>query len=95
MEPKTNQSPEETSFKLLAFNYIKSQEFQRIVHELISAYTEKNKIEGIKSSRDKKLQFVIVTSVIIASSVLSYFGKFDTSLGVVFGTLVGYIFGKK
>jgi hypothetical protein len=44
---------------------------------------------------EKWLQAGIILVVVVAASVLSYLGKFDTSLGVLFGTLVGYIFGKK
>lgn len=44
---------------------------------------------------EKWLQAGIIFVVIVAASILSYLGKFDTSLGVLFGTLVGYIFGKK
>jgi hypothetical protein len=44
---------------------------------------------------EKWLQAGIIFVVVVAASLLSYLGKFDTSLGVLFGTLVGYIFGKK
>lgn len=44
---------------------------------------------------EKWLQVGIVGLVVIASSVLTYFGKFDSTIGVLFGTLVGYLFGKK
>lgn len=44
---------------------------------------------------EKWLQVTIIVIVIVSSSVLTYFGKFDSTLGVLFGTLVGYLFGKK
>lgn len=44
---------------------------------------------------EKWLQVVIIAIVIVSSSVLTYYGKFDSTLGVLFGTLVGYLFGKK
>ncbi len=44
---------------------------------------------------EKWLQVTIISIVIIASSVLTFFGKFDSTTGVLFGTLVGYLFGKK
>ena len=44
---------------------------------------------------EKWLQAGIILVVVGAASVLTYFGKFDSTLGVLFGTLVGYLFGKK
>lgn len=44
---------------------------------------------------EKWMQSGVIIVVIIAASLLSYFGKFETSIGVLFGTLVGYIFGKR
>jgi len=44
---------------------------------------------------EKQLQVIIIVIVVLTSSVLTYHGKFDSTLGVLFGTLVGYLFGKK
>jgi hypothetical protein len=44
---------------------------------------------------EKWLQVLIIAIVVVASSTLTYFGKFDSTVGVLFGTLVGYLFGKK
>ncbi len=44
---------------------------------------------------EKWLQASIVLVVVVAASTLTYVGKFDSTLGVLFGTLVGYLFGKK
>lgn len=44
---------------------------------------------------EKWLQAGIVLVVVVAASTLTYVGKFDSTLGVLFGTLVGYLFGKK
>ena len=44
---------------------------------------------------EKWLQVLIILIVVIASSILTYLGKFDSTIGVLFGTLVGYLFGKK
>jgi len=35
-----------------------------------------------------------IIAVVIATSGLLYFGKFDPSVGVLFGTIIGYLFGK-
>jgi hypothetical protein len=44
---------------------------------------------------EKYIQAVVILAVIIATSVLVVMGKFEASVGVLFGTLVGYAFGKK
>ena len=44
---------------------------------------------------EKTLQLAMIFAVIISTSVLTYFDKFDSTVGVLFGTLVGYLFGKK
>jgi hypothetical protein len=56
--------------------------------------------EDIKNSSshakfEKWLQVGIIFLVIVSSSALTYVGKFDSTIGVLFGTLVGYLFGKK
>jgi hypothetical protein len=81
------------------FNYLQSQQGHEITGRLLSV------VEDIKKSTlekttghaafEKWLQAGIIFVVVVAASLLSYLGKFDTSLGVLFGTLVGYIFGKK
>ncbi len=44
-----------------------------------------------------ELWFKVVTVilVIIAASILTWFEKFNPTMGVLFGTLMGYVFGKK
>ncbi len=63
-----------------------------VVEDIKKSTLEKN---SSHAAFEKWLQAGIIFLVVIASSILAYLGKFDTSLGVLFGTLVGYIFGKK
>lgn len=37
----------------------------------------------------------VVLAVILAVVFLTYFGRFDPAVGVLMGTLVGFIFGRK
>lgn len=79
--------------------YLKSPQGHEIATRLLSVIEDVKKTTLEKTTShatfEKWLQAGIIAVVVIASSLLSYFGKFDTSLGVLFGTLVGYIFGKK
>jgi hypothetical protein len=63
-----------------------------VVEDIKKSTLEKN---SSHAAFEKWLQAGIIFLVVSASSILAYLGKFDTSLGVLFGTLVGYIFGKK
>lgn len=72
-------------------------------HEIASGLMKV--IEGVKHSTldksavnvrvEKYIQALVILAVVVATSVLVYFGKFEASVGVLFGTLVGYAFGKK
>lgn len=44
---------------------------------------------------EKVAQVIIILAVISATTYLVVSGKFEASVGVLFGTLVGYVFGKK
>jgi hypothetical protein len=89
---------EETDFQPL-FAYLQSPQGHEIATRLLSVVEDvkKSTLEKTTSHAvfEKWLQAGIIFVVVVAASLLSYLGKFDTSLGVLFGTLVGYIFGKK
>lgn len=89
---------EETDFQPL-FTYLQSPQGHEIATRLLSVVEDikKSTLEKTTSHAvfEKWLQAGIIFVVVVAASFLSYLGKFDTSLGVLFGTLVGYIFGKK
>ena len=89
---------EETDFRPL-FTYLQSPQGHEIATRLLSVVEDvkKSTLEKTTSHAvfEKWLQAGIIFVVVVAASLLSYLGKFDTSLGVLFGTLVGYIFGKK
>ncbi|TCS33101.1 hypothetical protein EDC30_11842 [Paucimonas lemoignei] len=80
-------------------NYLQSQQGHDIASRILSIVEDVKKATLEKTTShaafEKWLQAGIIVIVVIASALLSYLGKFDTSLGVLFGTLVGYIFGKK
>jgi hypothetical protein len=95
---KCEEPQDETDFQPL-FTYLQSPQGHEIATRLLSVVEDVKKSTLEKSTShaifEKWLQAGIIFVVVIAASLLSYFGKFDTSLGVLFGTMVGYIFGKK
>ena len=80
------------------FDYLKSDNGHETISRLIKLG------EDIKSDKLKKaksyailerwLQPSIVLIIILATSILTYVDKFDSTIGVLFGTLIGYIYGK-
>jgi hypothetical protein len=63
-----------------------------IIEDIKKATLEKSSAHAIF---EKWVQAGVIVVVVVAASLLSYFGKFETSVGVLFGTLVGYIFGRR
>lgn len=98
IEKKTIEDDEEIGLGSVLY-YLESEKG----HELASralAIIEDIKKATIQTSVshakfEKWLQTIIVLVVVSAASILTYVGKFDSTLGVLFGTLVGYLFGKK
>lgn len=98
--PEEYEDEEPASSDLQPFlNYLQSQQGHEIASRVLKIFEDVKKATLEKTTShaafEKWLQAGIVVVVVIAASTLSYLGKFDTSLGVLFGTLVGYIFGKK
>ncbi|MCV2439850.1 hypothetical protein [Paucibacter sp. DJ2R-2] len=97
--PLTTQEPVTRSELQPLLDYLQSPQGHEIAGRLLSVVEDIKKSTLDKTTNhaafEKWLQALIIFIVVSASSVLSYLGKFDTSLGVLFGTLVGYIFGKK
>lgn len=80
-------------------DYLQSPQGHEIASRLIGVIEDikKSTLEKTTSHAvfEKWLQSGVIVIVVGAASTLAYLGKFDTSLGVLFGTLVGFIFGKK
>jgi hypothetical protein len=81
------------------FDYLKSANGHEVTTRILKIVEDIKKAALDKSAShaifEKWLQAIIIVIVIVATSTLSYLGKFETSVGVLFGTLVGYIFGRK
>ena len=63
----------------------------------IDAELSKLKEEHLHSDRQRLLllQIIVFVIAIIATGFLTYVGKFEPAIAVLFGTLVGYFFGRK
>lgn len=80
-------------------DFLASTNGAQIANQMIDAFkglqVEGNKAQVAISKFDKLMTCVLVIIVVIAVTCLTYFDKFTPSIGVLFGSLVGYIYGKK
>ncbi len=81
------------------FEYLHSEKGHEVTSRVLGIFEDLKKAALKRTSEHAKferlLQAGTVIVVVVAASVLTYAGKFDASLGVLFGTLVGYLFGKR
>ena len=81
------------------FEYLHSEKGHEVVSRVVTIVEDLKKAGLERASENHRFERLfqggIVLAVIAASTFLTYQGKFDASLGVMFGTLVGYLFGKR
>ena len=80
-------------------NYLESDKGHEIASRVL-VIIEDLKKAGIQTATshakfEKLVQVGIISVVVIAASYLTFYGKFDSTIGLLFGSLVGYLFGKK
>lgn len=81
------------------FDFLSTPQGTEIAQQLI------NTVQGLKQQGSKAeiamvkfekiITCILVIAVITAVTALTYFSKFTPSIGVLFGSLVGYIYGKR
>ena len=79
--------------------YLKTEKGHEVVIRVLSIVDDVKKEtithNASHAKLDKWLQIGIVFAVIVASTILTIFDKFNPTIGVLFGTLVGYVFGRR
>jgi hypothetical protein len=91
------------------FDYLASKNGHEITKEIVALVREVKNVTIDASAQEKKatlefqrqirreqsiVQLVVFALSLVLVSVLTYFGKFDSGIAVLLGTLVGYFFGK-
>ncbi|MBA7673511.1 hypothetical protein ES703_81709 [subsurface metagenome] len=77
--------------KGLFLKFLETETGRQIANEVVKFLNSYQK----KSAKLEWAKIVIIALIIVATGLLTYFDKFDASLGVLLGTLAGYLFGKK
>lgn len=96
---KSLQKIEEVEAKLKEMGYsrgmflkfMETEAGKQIANEVVKFLNSYQK----KSAKLEWAKILIIALIISATGLLTYFDKFDASLGVLLGTLAGYLFGKK
>ena len=91
---------EDDSIDFTSFwEYVQSEKGHEVVQRIVGMIDDVKKAtlahHGSYAKLDKVLQYVLVIGVVVASAWLSVVDKFSTPVGVMFGTLVGYAFGRR
>ena len=80
-------------------NYLQTEKGHEALQRVLSMFEDIKKVTLDKTAAqvkfEKMFQLLGVSFVIIATSILTYCDKFEASLGVLFGSIVGYLFGRK
>ncbi len=81
------------------FEYLRSERGHEIASRIVTVIEDVKKASLDRNFAYAKVgtaaSFIIVFAVIVASSTLAYLDKFDSTVALLFGTVVGYFFGKK
>jgi len=97
-ESETENNEEKIDFQQL-FTYIGTEKGHEIISRTLAIFEDIKKAKLDKEEKHLRFatgyQIAIIILIILASSILTYFSKFDSTIGFLFGTLIGYLFGKK
>jgi hypothetical protein len=80
------------------FEYLRTSEAHEIAKRVVEIIDEPCKAKLAQDAtvvrHEKWLQIAIVIAVVGASTILAVVERFTPTIGVLFGALVGYVFGK-
>ena len=98
---KNNNTPndEEDDINLSPFfEYLKTENGHQIASKILTIIDDVKKATLSHTTGSIKLfawhKIIIVALVVVAATILSILDKFNPTIGVLFGTLIGYVFGK-
>ena len=81
------------------FEYLKTSQGHEVVTRILDTVDDVKKATISQTTThvkiEKWVQLAIILAVVGATSILTAMDKFDPSVGVLFGTLVGYLFGRR
>jgi len=100
VEPEAEEGIESEGVMAVAItSYLMSPQGHEIAGRIVAIFEDLKKTALSHTAStvklEKVLQIVIVVAVIVAATLLAVLGKLESPIAVLFGTLVGYVFGKR
>ncbi|MBI3596055.1 MAG: hypothetical protein HY203_02750 [Nitrospirae bacterium] len=90
---------EEDVYPYSVFEYLDTEKGHQVATRVLDIIDEVKKATIAQKASyarlEKWLQIGIIGVVIVASTVLTLYDKFSPTIGMLFGTLLGYVFGKR
>lgn len=81
------------------FDYLGSERGHEVAQRVLGLFEGMRKatmdLTVKQAIAEKWFQATIITVVVVASTALAVLDKFSAPLGLLFGTLIGFVFGKR
>lgn len=81
------------------WEYLKTPQGHEVASRVVGIFDDIKKLSLSRTSSHRSLEtvakYIIIGLVVIAVAGLSYLEKLDPTTGMLFGTIVGYFFGRK
>lgn len=91
MEEEQDQDLDPSPF----LEYLKSPQGHELAGRVVGIKKAALSHSASEVKLDKMIQIAIVVSIVAAATTLAILDKFSAPVGILFGTLVAYVFGKK
>ena len=76
-------------------DYLKSAGGHEVISSLVGVFAAAKKSDAKHKTYLYVLQGFVFATSIIAASLLTYYDKFNPPMALLFGTMVGYFFGRR
>ncbi|MRG71574.1 hypothetical protein GH722_07335 [Alphaproteobacteria bacterium HT1-32] len=95
--PPTIKPEEETDLRSF-WTYLSTPSGHEVAIRVVAIIEDLKRFGMERNAGHQKIniigKYILVFTVIIAAVLLSFYDKFDSTIGVLFGTLIGYFFGR-
>jgi hypothetical protein len=81
------------------FEYLKTDKGHEVATRVLDIFNDIKQATLAQATThlriEKWIQLALILAVVIAATILTLHDKFNPTIGVLFGTLVGYVFGRR
>ena len=98
-EPESVEPEDEGFVGVTVFDYLETSQGHEVAKRLLDILERlanaKTERDAVALRFDKYIQIAIVIGVLVASTTLAIADKFNTAMGLLLGSLVGYVFSRR